>query len=123
MRDSMPDRMQEMIDRRLRYDILKTVSVARDATPDGWISGATVYDMHSPGSPPVNQARDRHHVLNLLNRLLLRELVEMKDLRVYRDENWCLDVSQWRITAKGIDLLGELIAPLADVYDRRPMPA
>lgn len=118
----MPEKMQEMIDRRLRYDILKTVSVARDATPDGWISGATVYDLHGPGSPPVTQARDQAHVLFLLNRLLIHGLAEVKDARVYRDQDWCLEVSQWRITAKGIDLLGEAIAPLPDVYDRRPTP-
>lgn len=115
--------LQEVLDRRLRRDLLHTINVAKTATADGRISGTALHDLHGPGSPPVRQTDDEAHTLRLLTELGDLGLVEVVDRRVYREEAYGLGVTLWRVTAAGADLLAERTPPLPAVFDkRRPGP-
>jgi len=85
----------------------------------GWIGGQMLIDLYGAQAVRSEKCEDDSHQASLLHDLVLKNLAEARDARVYRHERAGLENSEYRITAKGVSLVDETSPADADIDDLR----
>ena len=105
-------------DRRLRRAMLVLLYETR-GTAGGWIGGQLLVDLYGSQSMRRERCEDEAHQAALLHDLILKEVADVRDARVYKHEKQSLETSEYRITAKGVSLIDETIPADPDIEDQR----
>ena len=103
-------------DQRLRRRLLQVMDAAKVRPESGWVSGRFVYDVID-ASMPHFESDD--HFAGLVRDLVSPAYVEERDDRTHRGQRQCIDLTSYRITAKGTLLLSEDLPVDPLVEDRR----
>jgi hypothetical protein len=108
-------------DQRLRRRILQVMDAAKVRPESGWVSGRFVYDVVDGALPGGQQFDADDHFAALARDLISSGYAEERDDRLYRWQRQSIDLTSYRITAKGtLLLLEELPAdPLVEDERRR----
>lgn len=85
----------------------------------GWLSGQMLVDLYGSQAMRREKCEDDAHQAALLHDLVLKDLADVRDDRVYKHEQPSIETSEYRITAKGVSLIDETIPADPDIDDLR----
>ena len=108
-------------DQRLRKRLLQVLDAAKVRPESGWASGRFVYDVVDGALPGGQEFESDDHFAALARDLVSAGYVEERDDRQYRWQRQSIDLTSYRITAKGTLLLVEELPvdPLVEDQRRR----
>lgn len=106
-------------DRRLRRKLLAVLHAARGGAGHGYVGGIFLRDLYGDQSMARERCESDDHLIQMMRDLVMKGMAEERDGRRYKHEPFGLDYLDWRITAKGVSLMEESIAPDPDIDDRR----
>lgn len=108
-------------DQRLRRRLLQVMDAAKIRPESGWVSGRFVYDVVDGALPGGQQFDSDGHLAALMRDLISSGYVEERDDRQYRWQRQSIDLTSYRVTARGTALLAEEVPvdPLVEDVRRR----
>ena len=106
-------------DQRLRKRILQVLDAAKVRPESGWVSGRFVYDVVDGALPGGQMFDGDDHFAALARDLISSGYVEERDDRRYQAQRQSIDLTSYRVTAKGTLLLAEELPADAMVEDPR----
>lgn len=105
-------------DRRMRRHLLQAMHVLR-GHGDGRVSGLMLLDMYGPDAGGTIKCRDEAHLLTLLGDLVRSGYAIQHRLERRKGQAWGIEFVEFEISAKGVSLIEESIAPHPDIEDQR----
>ena len=108
-------------DQRLRKRLLQVLDAAKVRPESGWASGRFIYDIVDGALPGGQMFDGDDHFAALTRDLISAGYVEERDDRRYTWQRQSIDLTSYRITAKGTLLLAEELPvdPLVEDARRR----
>ena len=106
-------------DQRLRKRLLQVFDAAKVRPESGWVSGRFVYDVVDGALPGGQMFEGDAHFAALVRDLISAGYVEERDDRRYTWQTPSLELTSYRITAKGTLLLAEELPADGLVEDAR----
>lgn len=104
-------------DKRLRRGLLFALYTNRRSSC--WTVGRTLRDLFSPASTSRDKLDDDRHAEQLLTDLVSHGVAESNDTRTHKTQRQSFDYMEYRITAKGTDLIDEAIPAIPSIDDPR----
>ena len=100
------------------------MDAAKVRPESGWVSGRFVYDVVDGALPGGQQFESDDHFAALMRDLVGSGYAEDRDDRLYRWQRHSIDLTSYRVTPKGTQLLVEEIPvdPLVEDERRRCAP-
>jgi hypothetical protein len=102
---------------RLRRRMLSVLDASRHQPAGGWVTGRFVVDVIAGGGGDAIDADAQ--AISLLRDLVAGGYAEHRDDRRYTYQSEGLDMSSYRVTAKGTSLLAEALEPDPLIDDHR----
>ena len=106
-------------DQRLRKRLLQVLDAAKIRPESGWASGRFIFDVVDGALPGGQQFESDDHFAALMRDLVAAGYVEERDDRQYKRQRPSIDLTSYRVTAKGTLLLVEELPVDALVEDER----
>ena len=106
-------------DQRLRKRLLQVLDAAKVRPESGWVGGRFVYDVVDGALPGGQQFDSDDHFAALMRDLIAGGYVEERDDRQYKRQRPSIDLTSYRVTAKGTLLLVEELPVDPLVEDER----